>query len=49
MTISRYGMFDLNGKLVNAGTESSWTEGKIMIQSDGAEIYFRRIDLEPIR
>jgi hypothetical protein len=39
----------VNGKLVNAGTESSWTEGKIMIQSEGAEIYFRRIDLEPIR
>jgi Domain of Unknown Function (DUF1080) len=39
----------VNGKLVNAGTESSWTEGRIMIQSEGAEIYFRRIDLEPIR
>ena len=39
----------VNGKLVNAGTESSWTEGKIMIESEGAEIYFRRIDLEPIR
>jgi 3-keto-disaccharide hydrolase len=39
----------VNGKLVNAGTESSWTEGKIMIQSEGAEIYFRRIDLEPLR
>jgi hypothetical protein len=24
------------------------TEGKIMIQSEGAEIYFRRIDLEPL-
>jgi hypothetical protein len=39
----------VNGKLVNAGTEASWTEGRIMIQSEGAEIYFRRIDLEPIR
>ena len=39
----------VNGKLVNAGTESSWTEGKIMIQSEGAEIYFRRVDLEPIK
>jgi hypothetical protein len=39
----------VNGKLVNAGTESSWTEGKIMIQSEGAEIYFRKIDLEPLR
>jgi hypothetical protein len=39
----------VNGKVVNAGTESSWTEGKIMIQSEGAEIYFRKIDLEPLR
>jgi 3-keto-disaccharide hydrolase len=39
----------VNGKLVNAATESSWTEGKIMIQSEGAEIYFRKIDLEPLR
>src|SRR5688572_19991390 len=37
----------VNGKLVNEGTDSSFTEGKIMIQSEGAEIYFRRIDLEP--
>jgi hypothetical protein len=39
----------VNGKLVNAGTDASVTEGKIMIQSEGAEIYFRRIDLEPLR
>jgi hypothetical protein len=39
----------VNGKLVNAGTDSSWTEGKIMIQSEGAEIYFRKIDLEPLK
>jgi hypothetical protein len=39
----------VNGKLVNSGTDSSWTDGRIMIQSEGAEIYFRRIDLEPLR
>jgi hypothetical protein len=39
----------VNGKLVNEGTDASWTEGKIMFQSEGAEIYFRRIDLEPVR
>jgi hypothetical protein len=38
----------VNGKLVNAGTDASLTEGKIMLQSEGAEIYFRRIDLEPL-
>ena len=25
------------------------SDGKIMIQSEGAEIYFRRIDLEPLK
>jgi hypothetical protein len=39
----------VNGKLVNEGTDSSLTEGKIMIQSEGAEIYFRRLDLEPLK
>lgn len=39
----------VNGKLVNEGTDASLTEGKIMIQSEGAEIYVRRIDLEPLR
>jgi 3-keto-disaccharide hydrolase len=38
----------VNGKLVNAATNTSVTDGKIMFQSEGAEIYFRRIDLEPL-
>jgi len=38
----------VNGKVVNEGVRSSLTEGKILIQSEGAEIYFRRIDLEPM-
>jgi hypothetical protein len=38
----------VNGKVVNAGTGSSLTQGKILFQSEGAEIYFRRIDLEPL-
>jgi hypothetical protein len=38
----------VNGKVVNEGTRSSLTEGKILVQSEGAEIYFRRIDLEPL-
>ncbi len=38
----------VNGKVVNEGFRSSLTEGKILIQSEGAEIYFRRIDLEPL-
>jgi 3-keto-disaccharide hydrolase len=39
----------VNGKLVNAATGCSFTDGRIMLQSEGAEIYFRRIDLEPLR
>jgi len=38
----------VNGKVVNEGYRSSLTEGKILIQSEGAEIVFRRIDLEPM-
>ena len=39
----------VNGKLVNAGVDASLTDGKIMIQSEGAEIYVRRVDLEPLK
>jgi hypothetical protein len=38
----------VNGKVVNEGYRSNLTEGKILIQSEGAEIFFRRIDLEPL-
>jgi hypothetical protein len=39
----------VNGQLVFEASNSSLTEGKIMIQSEGAEIYFRKIDLEPLK
>jgi hypothetical protein len=38
----------VNGTVVNEGTRSSFTEGRILLQSEGAEIYFRRVDLEPL-
>jgi len=38
----------VNGQLVLEATNSSLTEGRIMIQSEGAEIYFRRIDVQPL-
>ncbi len=38
----------VNGTLVNEAFDSTFREGKIMLQSEGAEIYFRRIDLEPL-
>ncbi len=39
----------VNGKVVNEGSGSSLSEGKIIIQSEGAEIFFRKIDLEPLK
>ena len=39
----------LNGVVVNAGTGSSLTAGKILFQSEGAEIFFRKIEVRPLR
>ncbi|MEO7653582.1 MAG: DUF1080 domain-containing protein, partial [Bryobacteraceae bacterium] len=33
----------VNGTLVNEGSECSMKEGRILLQSEGAEIYFRRV------
>ncbi len=38
----------VNGTVVNRGTGSSLHQGKILIQSEGAEIFFRRIELRPL-
>jgi len=35
----------LNGKTVNAASKCSVTKGKILFQSEGAEVFFRKIDL----
>ena len=39
----------LNGVKVNEGKDGSLIEGKILFQSEGAEIYFRRIELHPLK
>ena len=39
----------LNGAIVNAGTGASHTKGKILFQSEGAELFFRRIELVPLK
>ena len=39
----------LNGTVVNAGIGASHTKGKILFQSEGAEVFFRKIDLRPLR
>jgi hypothetical protein len=38
----------VNGNVVNVGTKSSLTKGKIIIQSEGAEIIFRKIEIRPL-
>jgi hypothetical protein len=37
----------VNGHLVNSGTKASVTSGKILLQSEGAEIYYRSVELIP--
>ena len=38
----------VNGVVVNVGTKSSLREGKIQFQSEGAEIFFRKIEVRPL-
>jgi hypothetical protein len=38
----------VNGQVVNKGINSSLTRGKIIFQSEGAELYFRNIELTPL-
>ena len=39
----------VNGKLANEGTDPSPTAGKILLQSEGAEVFFRNIKLYPLQ
>ena len=39
----------VNGKLVNEGTDPFPKEGKILFQSEGAEVYFRNIQIAPLK
>jgi hypothetical protein len=39
----------VNGKLANEGTDPFPTEGKILLQSEGAEVYFRNVVLYPLK
>ncbi len=38
----------VNGRVVNVGTAPSLTSGRIIVQSEGAEIYVRRLELTPL-
>lgn len=39
----------LNGEKVNEGRHGSFTAGRLLFQSEGAEIFFRHIELQPLR
>ena len=39
----------VNGKVVNFATDSSHTFGKIQLQSEGAEIWIRRVEIGPVK
>jgi hypothetical protein len=43
-TIEHY----VNGHLVNSGTKATVTRGKILLQAEGAEIYYRNVVLTPL-
>jgi hypothetical protein len=38
----------VNGVVVNEGTQASETKGKILLQSEGAEVYYRKVELRPL-
>jgi hypothetical protein len=38
----------VNGKLVNHGTNSTATSGKLALQAEGTEVEFRKIELAPL-
>ncbi len=40
--------YKLNGVQMNGGTNANLTKGKILLQSEGAEVVFRKVDLRPL-
>jgi hypothetical protein len=38
----------VNGVVVNEGIHASETKGKIVLQSEGAEVYYRKVELRPL-
>jgi hypothetical protein len=39
----------LNGRVVSQAYELSHRQGKIQIQSEGAEVFIRKVELRPVR
>ncbi len=41
-------VYFLNGVKVNEASDASLREGQLLFQSEGAELYFRRLELHPL-
>jgi hypothetical protein len=39
----------VNGVVVNEGTGASVTRGRILLQSEGAEVFYRKVEIAPLR
>ncbi len=39
----------VNGKLVNEGTDLNATKGRILFQTEGAEVYYRNLEIAPLQ
>ncbi|GAC1345655.1 MAG: DUF1080 domain-containing protein [Isosphaeraceae bacterium] len=39
----------VNGVVVNKGTKASLTKGRITLQSEGAEVFYRKVELRPLK
>jgi hypothetical protein len=39
----------VNGEKVNEGRNGSFSEGRILLQSEGAEIFYRKVELHPLK
>jgi hypothetical protein len=39
----------VNGVVVNEGANASVTKGRILLQSEGAEVFYRKVELRPLR
>ncbi|MBX6311332.1 MAG: DUF1080 domain-containing protein [Isosphaeraceae bacterium] len=39
----------VNGVVVNQGTNASVTRGRISLQSEGAEVWYRKVELKPLK
>ena len=39
----------VNGVVVNKGTKASLAKGRITLQSEGAEVFYRKVELRPLK